>query len=211
VEARLGEVLSALRPQERPEREADEKETIFRVLYHSDLLRHQEGEKAGEPLASEDEIRVMAGLAAKKRYAPGEVIFRQGEPGETCYIVSSGLVRGEILYEEKGKTYSSEFRVGPGGIFGEMSLFTGMPRTATGIVEAESELLEIGAGAFGAILASNPKLSELIAEVVSARNQKNQEFLSKIKELSEKELKDSTNKKTILERLRRFVRMFKKL
>jgi len=120
------------------------------------------------------------------------------------------LIRGEVVYEEKGKKFSSEFKVGPGGIFGEMSLFTGMPRTATGVILEESELLEIRADAFGVLLARNPNLAELIAEIVAARNQKNQEFLSKIKELSEKHLTDSTSKKSILERLRSFVHLFRK-
>ena len=109
-------------------------------------------------------------------------------------------------YEEKGKTYTSEFAVEPGGIFGEMSLFTGMPRTATGIVEKESELLEIDTEDFSRILEKNPKVADIIADLVSKRNKKNQEFLKKIKELSEQDIKTSTSKRSILNRLKNFIK-----
>ena len=94
----------------------------------------------------------------------------------------------------------------PGGLFGEMSLFTGMPRTATGIVEVDSELLEISRESFARLLESNPHLAEEIAELVSDRNKKNQEFLKKIKELSDQDIEVSTSKHSILERLRKFIR-----
>jgi len=87
-----------------------------------------------------------------------------------------------------------------------MSLFTGMPRTATGIVEEESELLEINAENFALLLEKNPELAEIIAEIVSLRNKKNQEFLKKIKELSEKDIKRSCSKRSVLKWLRDIVK-----
>ena len=94
----------------------------------------------------------------------------------------------------------------PGGIFGEMSLFTGMPRTATGFVEVESEFLKIEAEDFSPLLERNSALAENIAEIVSKRNKKNQTFLKKVKEISEKDIERSINKHSILERLRGFIR-----
>ena len=86
-----------------------------------------------------------------------------------------------------------------------MSLFTGMPRTATGTIEEEAVLLKIRAEDFGPVLAKNPDLAEVIADLVSARNEQNREFLLKIKELSEKDIHAGTNKKSILEYLKKFV------
>ena len=206
----LRNIMQAVRPQDRIPSETERSEAIYQDLLNSSFLRDQGEGRPGALIAPEEEIRELAKLVKKQLYAPGEVVFKQGERGESCYIVARGLIKGQIIYEDEGKKYSSEFTVGPGGLFGEMSLFTGMPRTATGTIQAESELLEIGTEAFGALLARNPQLSETIADMVSARNEQNREFLSKIKELSENDLKDGTNKKTILERLRRFVRIFKK-
>jgi small-conductance mechanosensitive channel/CRP-like cAMP-binding protein len=182
----------------------------FRDLLNSSFLRRQEGPTAaGRLLVSAREIRELAGRVKRGKYSAGEVLFRQGEKGETCYLVCQGLVRGEVVYEEKGKRYISEFKTGPGGIAGEMSLFTGLPRTATCSVDKESELLKIRAADFAALLAGNRDLAGAIAGMVSERNRKNQEFLAKIKELSEQDVAASCSKKSILAYLKKFVRLFR--
>jgi small-conductance mechanosensitive channel/CRP-like cAMP-binding protein len=207
---KVAEILETVREKEGILAGEEERDRTFLDLLHSSFLRYQEGERAGELLVPENEIREFASVLRREKYARGEIIFRQGEKGESCYIVAEGMIKGEIVYEEKGKEYKSEFRVGPGGIFGEMSLFIGMPRTATGTIEEESELLEIKAKDFALLLSRNPKLSEVVAEIVCTRNQKNEEFLRKIKELSEKDVKESCNKKSILERLKKFVLLLRK-
>jgi small-conductance mechanosensitive channel/CRP-like cAMP-binding protein len=188
----------------------ERRERTYLDLLHSSFLRYQQGEKAGQLIVSQDEIAALAPLVRRSVYAKGEVLFRQGEKGTSCFIVARGKIRGEIAYEESGKSYVSDFTVGPGGIFGEMSLFSGMPRTATGIIAEESELLEIEAAEFAVLLERNPALAETIAEIVSSRNEQNMEFLRKIKELSEKDVRDSASKKTILEYLKSFVRALRR-
>jgi len=187
-----------------------EKEWTYNDLVRSNLLRYQEGEKAGQLLVPEDEVRRLADAVRRRKYTRGEVLFRQGEKGESCFIVAKGALKGEIIYEEKGKRFTSEFRLGPGGIFGEMSLFTGLPRTATGVIEEEAELLEITAENFALLLSLNPQLAEVMADLVSSRNQKNAEFLGKIKELSTQDIEASTSRRSILERLKRLVSRFRK-
>jgi small-conductance mechanosensitive channel/CRP-like cAMP-binding protein len=190
--------------------EDGETERTYNDLLRSNLLRYQEGEKAGQLLVPEDEVRRLADAVRRRKYTRGEVLFRQGEKGESCFIVAEGALHGEIIYEEKRKRFTSEFRVGSGGIFGEMSLFTGLPRTATGVIEEEAELLEITAENFALLLSRNPQLAEVMAELVSSRNQKNAEFLGKIKELSAQDIEASTSRHSILERLKKLVSFFKK-
>lgn len=196
--------------KEKMEGRKNEKEKIFSDLISSSFLRFQEGAKAGELLIPKREVLELAAIVHRARYTSGEILFRQGEKGKSCHVVAKGLIRGEIVYEEKGKRYLSEFKVGPGGIFGEMSLFTGMPRTATGIIAQESELLEIRAEDFAFLLRRNPRLAKVIAQIVSERNQKNKEFLMKIKELSEKDITTGCNRKSILEYLKKFVLSLKR-
>lgn len=179
-------------------------------LLNSSFLRHQEGELAGRAILTDAEARELAGFVRRVMFTPGETLFRQGEKGEACYVVARGKIKGSVAAEEAGKAYSSEFHTGPGGIVGEMSLFTGMPRTATVTVEEESELLEIGAAAFVELLARNPGLADAVAEIVSLRNRNNLESLRKIKELSAVDLEAGSSKKTVLEYLRKLVGLFKK-
>jgi CRP-like cAMP-binding protein len=119
--------------------------------------------------------------------------------------VARGRIRGEIVYEENGKRFVKEFETVPGGLFGEMTLFSGMPRTATGIIAEESELLEIEARDFRSLLVRNPEAAEAIADLVSARNAQNKEFLLKIKELSARDVEEGSDRRTVLAYLKRFI------
>jgi small-conductance mechanosensitive channel/CRP-like cAMP-binding protein len=203
---KVGEVMRSFGAKYDAAGSLTEAEKNFQDLMRSSFLRYQEGEKKGELLIPEGEIKTFASFLVRHKYTSGEHIFKQGQGGESCFILASGKIKGEIAYEEKGKKFKSEFFVEPGGIFGEMSLFTGMPRTATGVVEIDSELLEIDTAGFSRLLESNPELADLIADLVSRRNKKNQAFLKKIKELSAQDIEVSTNKHSILERLKNFIK-----
>jgi small-conductance mechanosensitive channel/CRP-like cAMP-binding protein len=210
LSGKLADMLKAVEKEKTLEISKEEEEQKFRELVNSSFLRHQEGAKAGELLVPEEEIQKLASAVSRQRFAPGEILFKQGDQGESCYVVASGKVKGTIILEEKGKRYTSEFKVESGGIFGEMSLFTGMCRTATCVVEEESELLKIEAEDFALLLAENPKLAEVMAEIVSARNRKNKAFLKKIKELSKKDMEESCSKSSVLQRLKRLILRLKK-
>ena len=211
LESKVKSVLRVLRPSEDLIAEiSTEKEKNFQDFARSVFLQVGEGEKAGQPLLSDPEIRELASRAERRRFGAGEVLFRQGDPGEACYLVAAGRVKGEIAYEENGKAYTTEFTVGPGGLVGEMSLFTGMPRTATVVVAEEAELLETRAGAFAALLARNPQLADAVAEVVSGRNRANLEMLRKVKDLAARDIEAGTDKKSVLEYLKKLVHLFRR-
>lgn len=181
--------------------EQEELESHFKDLKNSQFFQFLKSDTPGETI-SDDQIRELAGSVRKKRYSAGEILFRQGDKGESCYVVASGRLKGIITYVENKKSYRKEFFVEQGGLFGEMSLFTGMPRIAAGYIEEESELLEITAHDFAQFLAKNPAFADQVAEIVSTRNTKNQEFFKQIKELSAKDIKESCNKNSILKRLK---------
>ena len=67
----------------------------------------------------------------------GTVIFNKGDPGEEMYIVASGQVRivSDIEVEEEILAH-----LGPGGVFGEMALLTGSPRTAGALATMDVRL-----------------------------------------------------------------------
>jgi len=197
------EYLSRTKTGEPPEQE--EEALKYQSLLSSSFLRFQKGEQEGKLIVSDEEIRKLASSAQRQLYSSGETLFEQGDKGESCFLVISGKIKGIVTYEEKGRKYTSEFTVNPGGIFGEMSLYTGMPRTAKGIIEGETQLLEIGARDFALLLSRNPALAEITAGIVSERNKENIGFLKKIKELSEKDIRDSCDKISLLERMKKFL------
>jgi len=68
------------------------------------------------------------------RVGPGEVILRQGAPGEAFYVIARGRVR--VHREERGGGTTELATLYEGAIFGEMALLSASPRTATVTAEA---------------------------------------------------------------------------
>ncbi|MGD9346537.1 MAG: mechanosensitive ion channel family protein [Candidatus Aminicenantes bacterium] len=208
---KLSDVMRSVDRTERAVSDDREMERTARDLVRSDFLRYQDGDKKGQLIVSEKEFGVLASSIHRHRFAEGETVFKQGEKGTSCYVVARGLIRGEIVYKEESeqgesKEYRSEFKVEQGGIFGEMSLFTGMPRTATCVVVENAELLEINQENFARLLERNPDMGEVIADLASQRNKENQELLKKIKELSATDIEEISNKNSILARLKNLVK-----
>ncbi len=84
---------------------------------------------------SADELRQVADLAVARRYEAGEVIFREGDRPDTCFIVRTGRVR--ITRRHPGGRSLTLAELSAGEMFGELSMFDGEGRSAT--VEALEE------------------------------------------------------------------------
>ena len=89
----------------------------------------------------EDERKVLAGAAATRSLAAGEILFRAGEPGDELYVVRSGAVE---LYDNDttGQKIVLHTAV-PGEYFGELSLLDGGARTAAAVATEETELISV--------------------------------------------------------------------
>ncbi|HEX2086556.1 MAG TPA: Crp/Fnr family transcriptional regulator [Solirubrobacteraceae bacterium] len=88
-----------------------------------------------ETLGPDDLVRVSE-VAVPRRFSPGQVIFREGDESDTCYIVATGHARA-LREHSDGRTIALA-RFGPGDIFGELAMFDNERRSAT--VEAMDEL-----------------------------------------------------------------------
>lgn len=118
-------------------------------------------------LLSPECLERLAGLTRTVLYAPGEVILRQGEPGDELFLVRQGEVA--VVLEKPGVEAVEVARMGANQFFGEMSLLTGEPRTATVKATRPCELLVVGKWAFGRILEETPALVEQVSEIVARR------------------------------------------
>lgn len=113
--------------------------------------------KRGKPLG-----RTLLGRFLR-RYAAGEAICREGEPGEEMFYLSSGTVRVLKDDREVGK-------LGPGDLFGEMAMLLEEKRTAT--VEAdppEVEAAVISRKNFQTILGENPEFAAHLLKTLASR------------------------------------------
>lgn len=99
-------------------------------------------------------------------FGAGERIVKQGDPGQSMFIVLAGRVR--VTLEPSGHEVAV---TEAGGVFGEMSMLTGDPRTATVSAAVDSELLEVDAAQFRERAVARPSLVEQVSAIVSARKQ----------------------------------------
>jgi len=117
---------------------------------------------------SDDEISRLAHASATRVYAPGEAIVRTGQEGNSMYVILRGNVNVQIIENGLSKTVN---RLGENDFFGEMSLLTGQPRSATVVAEKETEVLQIRKVAMKAIFQTNPDLVKSIVEIIEERKE----------------------------------------
>ncbi len=115
-----------------------------------------------QALKDEDIKNVVPYLQLKK-FNPGEVILRKGEPGRNLYVIVSGLV--EVL----GREDVSIVFMGRGEVFGEMSLLSGDPVTATIRVVEPAKTLAIRGEDFKHLLKTHGSLQTYFTRLLSRR------------------------------------------
>ncbi len=95
------------------------------------------GEETAELLArvpmfadlSRDELKRLAAVGVPRTYASGEVIFREGDTGATCFVIRSGSARVTRSHHDGRAITLAELR--PGDMFGDLAMFGGEKRSAT--------------------------------------------------------------------------------
>jgi CRP/FNR family cyclic AMP-dependent transcriptional regulator len=96
----------------------------------------------------------------------GEVLFREGEPGDTMYVVQSGSVR--ITKSAKGDEKMLAI-LGPGEFFGEMAILNAKPRNATAVVMEPARVLVLGARTFEQMVVSNTEIAVRMIKKLARR------------------------------------------
>ena len=144
---------------EKPVKDGDERRQArsLKALQRVDFL---------EPVGDEA-LHQLATLARNALYGAGETIIRQGDPGEALFIIEKGEV--DVSLERPGETPLEVARLGPGSFFGEMSLLTGEPRTATVRASRQCELLVVDKAAFARVLDAFPETAERVTTVIAGR------------------------------------------
>jgi len=116
------------------------------------------------------EIRVRLAEAAELRYYDaGERLVVEGEAGDSLMLLSRGSVSVTKAGGDLGTTSVSLAVLGEGAYFGEMSLLTGAPRSATVTAEGAVEVFVLDREALEPILAGDPAIAESLSRVLAER------------------------------------------
>lgn len=118
------------------------------------------------PLSGE-ELGKLAHASKDRIFAPDEAIVRRGQEGNSMFVITRGAVDVQIA------DFSGEVRtintLQENDYFGEMSLLTGEPRTATVVAVEETEVVQINKSALKPIFEANPELVDSICKMIEER------------------------------------------
>jgi CRP/FNR family transcriptional regulator, cyclic AMP receptor protein len=107
-------------------------------------------------------LKKVASLGRIRRIHEGARVIRNGEPGDSLYIVLDGEV-------SVGRRGLSGLTLGIGSFFGELALIDGGPRTATVVAKTPLVCLTIGRAPFLKLLRAEPAIAITVLEELSAR------------------------------------------
>ncbi len=101
-----------------------------------------------------------------KSYSPGDLIFKEGDEGDSLYVIRTGFVKitKKHLDKEQIIAYLSQ-----GNYFGEMALLEDERRTASVSAFTNVEVLQVLKGDFNMLLNADPKLAELMKDIIMER------------------------------------------
>lgn len=100
-----------------------------------------------------------------ERYAGGDLIFKQGEPGEVLYVIRSG----EVEIQTNGVTVDT---IGEEAIFGEMALIDSTSRSATALARTDCELIPVDEKRFTFLVQQTPFFAIHVMRILTERLRK---------------------------------------
>ena len=110
------------------------------------------------------DLSALAASLRERSLRRGQVLFREGDPGEELFLVRAGVV--VVSKAVTGKVEQVLARVAPGDFFGEMSLFDRFPRSATVQAETDAALLELDRGALRTLTRESPRAAAAFFEAL---------------------------------------------
>lgn len=129
-----------------------------------------------ETLGSDDLARVAA-VAVPRRFAADQIIFREGDASDTCYIVRSGHARA-VREHADGRTITLA-HFGPGDFFGELAMFDSERRSATLESLDQLEAVAITGDDMRRLLREHPDISMKLVMALGRRLREANERLSR--------------------------------
>jgi len=146
------------------------------------------------------QLEILAREAKCESYLTGERVVRQGEPGEVLYVIVSG--QADVRLEQGGLT-STVTTLSGGQFFGEMSLLTGEPRSATVVAATELSVVTVEKDGLMRIVEADRRLLEQIGEVVARRQAATAAAKAKLSRDAEA-LSAITRTRSLVERIQSF-------
>jgi CRP-like cAMP-binding protein len=124
---------------------------------------------------NDDEMRILSGAACVRQFGAGEMLVRQGDLGDSLYIIRRGVVDVSAAGADGHAVHLTELT--RPAFFGEMGLMTGEPRNATIRARGDVEVIEMPREGFIELFRSHPEAAARMSEVIAARSSQRRELL----------------------------------
>jgi CRP-like cAMP-binding protein len=126
---------------------------------------------------TDDELTRVADVTVPRRFVAGEVVFREGDDSDTCYVVRAGRARAIREHGDGRSITLAHF--GPGDIFGELAMFDDERRSATVEALEETEVVAILGGDMRRLLREHPDIAVKLLAALGRRLRETNERLAR--------------------------------
>ena len=123
------------------------------------------------------DLEQIAALAVPRVFAAGELVFREGDAGDTCYILRAG--RARAVREHGGGRVLTLATFGPGDIFGELAMFEDERRSASIETLEPTSVVAILGGDMRRLLVEHPNISPRLVVALGRRLRESNERLAR--------------------------------
>jgi len=124
-----------------------------------------------------DDLAKISDVTVPRRFSAGEVVFREGDESDTCYVVRYGRARAMREHSDGRSITLANF--GPGDIFGELAMFDNERRSATVEALADTQVLAILGGDMRRLLREHSDIAVKLLAALGARLRETNERLSR--------------------------------
>ncbi|HEY2201659.1 MAG TPA: Crp/Fnr family transcriptional regulator [Solirubrobacteraceae bacterium] len=123
------------------------------------------------------DLERIAAFAVPRQFEPGQVVFREGDESDTCYIVRSG--RARAVREHTGGRTITLASFGPGEFFGELALFEDERRSATVEAIEQTSVVAVLGPDMRRLMVEHPGISARLVIALGRRLRETNERLSR--------------------------------
>jgi small-conductance mechanosensitive channel/CRP-like cAMP-binding protein len=150
---------------------------------------------------AEEQLESLLEHSQLNRFGRGERVIEEGAAGDSMFVLLRGTAQVSVARN------GARIRVGmlrAGDCFGEMSLLTGEPRTATVRAENDCEVLEISKAVMSEVLHNAPECLDQLSELLAKRKMETEGIVREAAPAEEQASKEREYRATFLRRLRTF-------
>jgi CRP-like cAMP-binding protein len=170
---------------------------------HAEAFSILRGERLFDCL-SEDQLNQMVNQARLRLFGRGEPVIEEGAAGDSMFVMLRGAAN---VFVSKNGSKIQVATLGAGDCFGEMSVLTGEPRSATVRADGDCYVMEIGKPVMAEVLSGAPGCMEQLSQLLAQRKLETEGVLKEAKNTGEHALKERQYTANFLHRLRTFFQL----